>query len=126
MKILVIEDNQDNRELITFILEHAGHEISSAVDGVEGIEAAKEQQPDLILLDLALPEMDGWEVAKKLKSDPTTSDITLVALTAFTAPHDKRRAMEAGCDAYYSKPINAATFPGEISKLKKYQVKHVD
>ena len=119
MKILVIEDNQDNRELVAFVLEHAGHEITTAVNGVEGIEAAKKQHPDLILLDLALPEMDGWEVAKKLSTDPSTTEITLVALTAFTAPEDKRRAMEAGCDGYLSKPINAATFPGEVAKFLK-------
>lgn len=119
MKILVIEDNEDNRDLVTFVLEHAGHEITSAINGVEGIEAAQKQHPDLILLDLALPEMDGWEVAKKLKTDPATSDIILVALTAFTMPADKRRAMDAGCDGYLSKPINAATFPGEVAKFQK-------
>ncbi|MBW8010478.1 MAG: response regulator [Chloroflexi bacterium] len=119
MKILVIEDNQDNRDLVSFLLEHAGHEITTAVNGIEGIEAAQVQHPDLILLDLALPEMDGWEVAKKLKTDPTTSDITLVALTAYTMPEDKRRAMDAGCEGYLSKPINAATFPGEVAKFLK-------
>jgi two-component system cell cycle response regulator DivK len=117
MKILVIEDNQDKRELVTFLLEHAGHEITTAVNGIEGIEAAQSQHPDLILLDLALTEMDGWELAKILKKDTTTSDITLVALTAFTMPEDNRRAMDAGCDAYLSKPINAATFPGQVTEF---------
>ena len=117
MKILVIEDNQDNRDLVSFLLEHAGHEVTTAVNGIEGIQAAQTQHPDLILLDLALPEMDGWEVAKKLKADPTTNNITLVALTAYTMPEDKRKAMDAGCDGYLSKPINAANFPGQVAKF---------
>jgi CheY-like chemotaxis protein len=113
-KILVIEDNQDNYELVRFLLEHAGHEVIAAFDGVRGLHMAHEQLPDLILLDLAIPEMDGWKAAKVLKEDPETQNIPLVALTAHTLPDELRRAMEAGCDGYIAKPINVETFSEEV------------
>lgn len=115
-KILIIEDNQDNYQLVRFLLEHAGYEVAAAFDGVSGMKAAKEESPDLILLDLAIPEMDGWELAKKLKALELTQDIPLVALTAHTSKSDLRRAMAAGCDGYIAKPIDVEDFVVMVDK----------
>ncbi|KAA3646577.1 MAG: response regulator [Chloroflexi bacterium] len=114
-RILVIEDNPDNYELVRFVLERSGHEVVPAFDGRAGLDAAAEIEPDLILLDLAIPEVDGWEAARRLKADDGTKAIPLVALTAHTLPGDRRRALEAGCDGYISKPIDVKTFANVIS-----------
>lgn len=108
-RILVIEDNVDNYQLVRFILEQYGYETFLAVSGLEGVEAARIQSPDLILLDLALPEMDGWEAAQRLKADPRTAPIPVVALTARTLPVDRQRALEAGCADFITKPIDIGT-----------------
>ena len=115
-KILVIEDNRDNFELVSFLLKRTGHDVIEASDGQAGLELVQNELPDLVLLDLAIPEIDGWEVARILKSDPKTAHIPLVALTAYTLPGDRRRAFEAGCDGYISKPINVANFSEEVDK----------
>jgi CheY-like chemotaxis protein len=109
-KILVIEDNADNLELVRFLLNNAGHEVLTACDGVAGLKIIREDHPHLILLDLAIPEIDGWEMAGILKRDPETKDVPLIALTAHTLPGDRRRALDAGCDGYISKPIDVAKF----------------
>ena len=109
-RILVVEDNLDNYELVRFILERAGYDVFLAVNGRDGVAAARLQKPDLILLDLGMPEMDGWKAARKLKGDETTSSIPVYALTAHTLPSERRRAMEAGCDGYVSKPIHLDGF----------------
>jgi CheY-like chemotaxis protein len=109
-RILVVEDNMDNYELVRFILERAGYDVFLAMNGRDGISAARLQKPDLILMDLGMPEMDGWDAAKKLKADETTKSIPLFALTAHTLPSERKRAMEAGCDGYVSKPIHMNGF----------------
>ena len=109
-RILVVEDNMDNYELVRFILERAGYDVFLAVNGRDGVSAARLQKPDLILMDLGMPEMDGWIAAKKLKEDETTKSIPLYALTAHTLPSERKRAMEAGCDGYVSKPIHMDGF----------------
>jgi CheY-like chemotaxis protein len=108
--ILIVEDNIDNYELVRFILERAGYEVFLAMNGRDGVAAARLQKPDLILMDLTLPEMDGWLAAKKLKSDESTKSIPLYALTAHTLPSERKRALDAGCDGYVSKPIHMAGF----------------
>ncbi len=118
-RILVIEDNVDNYQLVRFILEQYGYETFLAVSGLEGVEAARIQSPDLILLDLALPEMDGWEVAQRLKADPRTAPIPLVALTARTLPVDRQRALEAGCADFITKPIDI----GALLRIVERQLK---
>jgi CheY-like chemotaxis protein len=112
--ILVVEDNMDNYELVRFILERAGYDVFLAVNGRDGVSAARLQQPDLILMDLGMPEMDGWIATQKLKSDEATKSIPLYALTAHTLPGERKRAMEAGCDGYVSKPIRMDKFLGMI------------
>lgn len=100
----------DNYELVRFILERAGYDVFLAVNGRDGVDAARFQKPDLILMDLGLPEMDGWLAAQKLKSDAATKSIPLYALTAHTLPGERKRAIQAGCDGYVSKPIHVDTF----------------
>src|SRR5512139_1118775 len=109
-RILVVEDNMDNYELVRFILERAGYDVFLAVNGRDGVDAARFQKPDLILMDLGLPEMDGWGAAQKLKADATTKSIPLFALTAHTLPGERKRAIQAGCDGYVSRPIHMEGF----------------
>ncbi len=109
-RILVVEDNMDNYELVRFVLERAGYDVFLAMNGRDGVAAARLQKPDLILMDLTMPEMDGWAAAEKLKADEITRSIPLYALSAHTLPSDRKRALEAGCDGYISKPIHMAGF----------------
>jgi len=109
-RILVVEDNMDNYELVRFILERAGYDVFLAVSGRDGVDAARFQKPDLILMDLGLPEMDGWQAARMLKADDGTKSIPLFALTAHTLPGERKRAIQAGCDGYVSKPIHVEGF----------------
>jgi two-component system cell cycle response regulator DivK len=109
-RILVVEDNMDNYQLVRFILERAGYDVFLAVNGRDGVDAARLQRPDLILMDLGMPEMDGWIATEKLKSDDTTKSIPLYALTAHTLPVERKRALLAGCDGYVSKPIHMEGF----------------
>ena len=109
-RILVVEDNMDNYELVRFVLERAGYDVFLAMNGRDGVAAARLQKPDLILMDLTMPEMDGWVAAEKLKDDEITNSIPLYALSAHTLPSDRKRALEAGCDGYISKPIHMAGF----------------
>jgi two-component system cell cycle response regulator DivK len=109
-RILVVEDNMDNYELVRFVLERAGYDVFLAMNGRDGVAAARLQKPDLILMDLTMPEMDGWVAAEKLKGDEITKSIPLYALSAHTLPSDRKRALEAGCDGYISKPIHMAGF----------------
>ncbi len=104
-RILLVEDNELNRDMLSRRLIRRGYDVSMAVDGKEGLRMASEQSPDLILLDLSLPEMDGWEVLKYLKQDPKMKEIPVVALTAHALVSDRNRALEAGFDEYDIKPV---------------------
>lgn len=108
--ILVVEDNLDNYELVRTILELAGYDAFLAVNGRDGVYAARKQKPDLILMDMALPEMDGWHATEHIRKDPETKHIPMVALTVHTLPRERKRALDAGVDAYLSKPFDAAQF----------------
>jgi CheY-like chemotaxis protein len=114
--ILVVEDNIDNYELVRFILERVGYDVFLAMNGRDGVAAARLQKPDLILMDLTMPEMDGWRAAEQLKTDEATKSIPLYALSAHTLPSERKRALEAGCDGYVSKPIHMAGFLEMIEK----------
>ena len=109
-RILVVEDNIDNYELVRFVLERAGYDVFLAVNGRDGVAAARLQKPDLILMDLSMPEMDGWLATEKIKSDDSTKEIPLYAITAHTLPRDRFHALQAGCDGYISKPIHVESF----------------
>ena len=106
--ILVVEDNLDNYELVRTILEIADFDTFLADNGRDGVNAARKQKPDLILMDLALPEMDGWNATKLIRQDPETAHIPMIALTVHTLPLERKRALDAGVDAYLSKPYDAS------------------
>ena len=116
-RILVVEDNMDNYELVRFILERAGYDVFLAVNGRDGVDAARLQQPDMILMDLGMPEMDGWDAAGKIKSDPATRLIPLYALSAYTLPSDRKRALDVGCDGYLTKPIHMQSFLDVVNEV---------
>lgn len=116
-KILVVEDNPDNLALVRFLLERTGYQVFTAGNGLEALRLARENHPDLMLLDLAIPELDGWATARALKADPNTRDIPIVALTAYTMPGDQQRALEAGCQGFIPKPINVMSFIREIGSF---------
>lgn len=116
-RVLIVEDNVDNFELVRFLLERAGYEVLSAVNGVEGVDAAKREQPDLVLMDLSMPEMDGWAATAQMKAEEATRHIPVLALTAHTLPSERKRAIDAGCDGYISKPINVASFEKLVATL---------
>lgn len=105
-RILVVEDNMDTYELVRFILEKNGYETFLAMNGRDGVNAASKQFPDLIIMDLAMPEMDGWTATRLIKDNARTSFIPLIALTAHALPSDRQRALEAGCDDYIVKPMD--------------------
>ena len=108
--ILFIEDNLDNYELVRFLLVQEGFSVLGAGDGRTGLDMARERHPNLILLDLSLPEINGWQIAKLLKADPDTRTIPVVALTGHTLPGDREKALDAGCDEYISKPLDIPEF----------------
>jgi two-component system, cell cycle response regulator DivK len=103
-KVLIVEDDIDNRRIVTKVLSVEGYEVIEAADGVDAIAKARLERPDLILMDLALPNMDGWEATRRLKGDPDTQRIPVVALTAVAMRGDEEQARAAGCDDYLPKP----------------------
>jgi CheY-like chemotaxis protein len=113
-RILLIEDNEQNRYLATFLLERAGYQVVSAEDGAKGIALAKQLLPDLILLGIQLPSMDGHTVARVLREDVTLRHTPVVAVTSYAMAGDRERCLAAGCTGYIEKPINPATFIQEI------------
>jgi two-component system cell cycle response regulator DivK len=116
-KILVIEDNPDNLQLVVFLLERAGYEVLKAIDGRQGLEVVNLHKPNLVLIDLSIPEIDGWTLAQEIKSHPETAKIVLVALTAHTLPGDRKRALDAGCNGYISKPLDVRNFVSQVELL---------
>jgi CheY-like chemotaxis protein len=105
-RILIVEDNMDTYELVRFILEKNGYETFLAMNGRDGVNAASKQSPDLIIMDLSMPEMDGWTATRIIKNAEKTSSIPLIALTAHVLPGDRQRALDAGCDDYIPKPMD--------------------
>jgi CheY-like chemotaxis protein len=116
-KILVMEDDDDTQSMVRFLLEYKGYDVRVAKDGKQGLELAQQEIPDLILLDLAMPEMDGLSVAYRLKEDPATKAIPVIAVTAYTMASDRRMAMNAGCDGFIAKPMNVPEFIAEVEKF---------
>jgi CheY-like chemotaxis protein len=114
-KILIVEDNEMNRDMLSRRLRRREFEIEIALDGPQGLEMARSFLPDLILMDLSLPEIDGWEVTRRLKSEPATRHIPVIALTAHAMVSDRERALAVGCDEYDTKPIE---FPRLLAKIE--------
>jgi two-component system, cell cycle response regulator DivK len=115
--ILLVEDNPDNRTIYGTILRHVGYTVAEAGSGEEGLRLARELIPDLVLMDVAMPGIDGWEATRILKADPATAAIPVVALTAHAMTEDRRRAQEVGCDGYLSKPIEPRRVVEEVKRL---------
>jgi len=114
-RILLVEDNEMNRDMLSRRLARREYEVLVAVDGKEGVEMAGSEAPDLILMDMSLPVMDGWEATRQLKASPETKAIPIIALTAHAMSGDREKAMEAGCDDYDTKPIE---FPRLLAKIE--------
>ena len=115
-KILVVDDNEKNRYLISFILEKNGIEVVTANDGLEGVETARKQQVDLIIMDIKMPKMDGYEATRMVKKLEGYQSVPIIALTSYAMAGDEKKAMDAGCDGYVSKPIDPETIMDEIRK----------
>lgn len=117
LRILLIEDNEQNRYLATFLLEKNGYAVIAAVDGAQGIALAQAGMPDLILLDIQLPGMDGYAVARALRQIDRLARIPIVAVTSYAMVGDREKSLAAGCNGYVEKPINPETFVGEVTRF---------
>lgn len=115
--VLIVEDNEDNRIVYSTILRHHGFLVSEALDGEEGMTRALRERPDLILMDISIPVMDGWEVTRRLKQERATRHIPVIALTAHAMPGDRERAMAVGCDGYLAKPCEPRAVLAEVNRL---------
>ncbi len=120
-KILLVEDNELNRDMLSRRLQRKGYEVVLAVDGDEGVGLAGSELPDLILMDMSLPVLDGWEATRRLKDTPATGSIPIIALTAHAMADDRDRALNAGCDDYDTKPVDLARLLGKIEALLPQQ-----
>jgi len=118
-KILYIEDNKFNARLVKDILKARGHNVIIAENGLEGLIAAEKENPDIILLDIQLPGIDGYEVAGRIKSDEKLKRIPLIAVTSYVLKGDREKIIEAGCDDYIPKPIDTRKFPAQVEKYLK-------
>jgi two-component system cell cycle response regulator DivK len=114
--ILIIEDNEQNRYLLTFLLQHHGYHVHAVADGPSGIQAACDAPPSVIVLDIQLPTMDGYAVARALRAYEVLRAVPIVAVTSYAMPGDREKAMEAGCTGYIEKPIDPATFVAELER----------
>ncbi len=122
-KVLVVEDNEMNRDMLTRRLQRRGYEVITSVDGEDGLKKARSDSPDIILMDMDLPVLDGWAATKMLKAAPETQSIPVIALTAHAMAGDREKALEAGCDDYDTKPVEFARL---VEKMEKLLGKGVD
>lgn len=116
-KVLLVEDNEMNRDMLSRRLVRNGYDVVIAVNGQEGVDMAMSERPDLILMDMSLPVLDGWEATRRLKSDPATASIPVIALTAHAMESDREKALAAGCDDFDTKPIE---LPRLLEKMKVF------
>ena len=121
-RILLVEDNEMNRDMLSRRLVRNGYEVSHAKDGQQGVNMALSERPDLILMDMSLPVIDGWEATRRLKANDATRRIPVIALTAHAMAGDREKAMEAGCDDYDTKPVEITRLVGKIACLLKLKV----
>lgn len=118
-KILLVEDNEMNRDMLSRRLEKRGYAVALAVDGGEGVAKARSEAPDLILMDMSLPVLDGWDATRQVKADPATAGIPVIALTAHAMESDRQKALEAGCDDFDTKPVELPRLLLKIEELLK-------
>jgi two-component system, cell cycle response regulator DivK len=116
-RLLLVEDNEENRDGLSRHLRRKGYEVVTAVDGRQGLQAARAAPPDLVLMDMSLPVLDGWEATRQLKADPQIRHIPVIALTAHAMAGDREKALAAGCDEYDTKPVEFARLLGKIQGL---------
>ena len=116
-KILLIEDNEMNRDMLARRLQKRGFDMLLAEDGVAGVDLAQKQKPDLILMDMSLPKLDGWGASRQLKADPQTAAIPIIALTAHAMAEDREKALAAGCDEFETKPVDLASLLAKMETL---------
>ena len=121
-KILLVEDNEVNRDMLLRRLQRKGYEVVIAVDGEEAIAIARSKHPELILMDISLPVMDGWEATRQLKASSETQNIPIIALTAHAMPGDREKSLEAGCDNYDTKPVDLKRLLGKMEALLEKEV----
>lgn len=118
-KILIVDDNQDSRELAVKVLKNVGYQMIEAADGEDALEKAVAENPDLILMDISIPKIDGYEVTRRLKSQVSFKNTPIIALTAHAMKGDKEKAIDAGCEGYISKPIDIHELPNQIKSYLK-------
>ena len=124
-RILIVEDNEMNRDMLSRRLERKGYSVTMATDGGAGVEMASAETPDLILMDMSLPVLDGWEATRRVKANPATQHIPVIALTAHAMTGDRDKAMAAGCDDYDTKPIDLARLLSKIqAQLERTSAAH--
>jgi two-component system, cell cycle response regulator DivK len=116
-RVLVIEDHEDNRRIVRDLLSANGYELIEAVTGEEGLAAAERDQPDLILMDIQLPGMDGYEVTRRIKANPALNGIPIIAVTSYALSGDEQKAADAGCDGYVTKPVSPRLL---LAKVREY------
>jgi two-component system, cell cycle response regulator DivK len=116
-KLLLVEDNEMNRDMLSRRLERKGYRVAIAVDGQQGIDLARAESPELILMDMSLPVVDGWEATRRIKADEKTKAIPIIALTAHAMSGDREKALEAGADEYDTKPVDLPRLLGKIEAL---------
>ena len=116
-KILLVEDNEDNRDMLARRLQRKGYTVVMAVDGIQGVEMAAAEQPDLVLMDMSLPVLDGWEATRRIKASPGSQSLPVIALTAHAMTGDREKAIAAGCDDYDIKPIEMDRLLAKIEEL---------
>ncbi|HAG85746.1 MAG TPA: two-component system response regulator [Cyanobacteria bacterium UBA12227] len=121
-KILLVEDNEMNRDMLSRRLQRKGYEVLIAIDGKQGVELALSENPNLILMDMSLPVMDGWEAAQQLKTIPETMDIPIIALTAHAMAGDREKCLAVGCNDYETKPVEFSRLLGKIQALLEQKV----
>ncbi len=113
-KILIVEDNPENWDMLARRLKRRGYEVVIAVDGVQAVAMSTSESPDLILMDMNLPELDGWEATRQIRAEPTTQHLPIIALTAHGMPTDRARSLEVGCDDHHTKPVELTTLLAQI------------
>lgn len=116
-RVLLVEDNDDNRTIYSTILGHYGYQVIEAENGLEGVRAAGAHHPDLVVMDISLPVMDGLEATRRIRSDPKTADIPVLAVTAHAREVDRRAAIEAGCSEYLTKPVEPRRLVAEVDRM---------
>ena len=120
-KILIVEDNEDNRDFLSRRLQRRGFEVLLAPDGKAGVAMAQSDKPDLVLMDMNMPEMDGWEATRQIKAVPESKGLAVIALTAYAMSGDRERALEAGCTDYHTKPVDFPKLLAQIESILQNQ-----